>query len=180
MSIAPFQCLWNRHTKKGKNPNFCVHESSTEKEPPKKLELSLLRRHIQKPNKRFFAAPTFQKQIELSNWKTACFPNTLLKTRFFRGIHAFRLSNTLWAKNLMKFHHDVSFNYLSWLEVFGLQKPHRWIFFAPKNFSGNFLDIAFDSVFQKCKRGPQQIHVPPMSIFSITSPFLTRSFFVRC
>ena len=114
-SFALCRCfLASRHKSISQKTYVCPHESSSEKDAPKKFELFSLCRHFQNHKTNFFRCPTPQKQLKPSNWKTACFSNTLRKTHFFWDIPAIRLSDTFFPKHLMTFNNPNLTIYLPW------------------------------------------------------------------
>ena len=74
ISFAPFRCfLASRHKSICQKIYVCPHESSSEKDAPKKLELCSLRRHIQKPKTNFFRCPNIPKTTQTFKLKNCLF-----------------------------------------------------------------------------------------------------------
>ena len=115
INLPHVDAFWHRDTKVYvKKPKFAhmkVHQRRVLQRSSNYLHYADI---FRSPKPFFSAAPTPQKQLKPSNWKTACFSNTLQKTHFFWDIPAIRLSDTLFFKHLMTFNNPNLTIYLPW------------------------------------------------------------------
>ena len=86
ISFAPSRCfLASRHKSICQKTYVCPHESSSEKDAPKKFELSSLRRHIQKPKTNFFRCPNTPKTTQTFKLKNCLFLQHPTENSLFLG-----------------------------------------------------------------------------------------------
>ena len=86
ISFAPCRCLLaSRHKSICQKTYVCPYESSSEKDAPKKFELSSLRRHIQKPKTSFFRCPNTPKTTQTLKLKNCLFLQHPTENALFFG-----------------------------------------------------------------------------------------------
>ena len=86
ISFAPCRCfLASRHKSICQKTYVCPHEGSSEKDAPKKFELSSLRRHIQKPKTNFFRCPNTPETTQTFKLKNCLFLQHPTENSLFLG-----------------------------------------------------------------------------------------------
>ena len=125
-----------------------------------------------------FCSPNGPETTQTFKLKNCLFPNTQQKIHFFGTYLPFGWTTPFFSKYLMTFNHPNLTIYLPWSSLVS-KNPNNRISLHPKTFR-EFFSILHSMFSKKPKRRPRQSHVPLMSILSNTSPFLNRSFSVRC
>ena len=116
ISFAPCRgFLASRHKSICQKTYVCPHESSSEKDAPKKFELSSLRRHIQKPKTNFFPLPQHPKNnSNLQIEKLPVSPTPYRKLNFFGTYLPLVWAIPFFSKHLMTFNNPNLTIYLLW------------------------------------------------------------------